>query len=394
MEEDEVHLEQLERLVEALHVLDCLLARVVELLVGQGLVHFGRRQQLARLRILVGVAQEVDKVNVLLALELLDVGAELGGKRLQHDEDLLGEPRLVLLVDELVREDAHALVLPQREQHERVGERLEHVDVEDALEDAREVAQVEEVVELGGRGEHLGLDAVPDGDGHRHEVRGHLLDGIVLGPAEAGARHGTEDLVDRGVRGQRHVHHVEVALGAVGDVVLARARVEHGAEDEHVDDARELARLVEAVEAAVLDLHAHDLEGNLVAPLVDEGHGDVVDEAEHALVVGRAEGLALALLDRRLDLALEDGGRGRLRERHLLEGHLDRVHRVEHGEDDRRLGRARAAHEDDGAVLRDGEAHDVLKAHRVDRRDEQRRKLLAQLIGLRGERPAGDEGAP
>ena len=93
VEEDEVHLEQLERLVEALHVLDGLLARVVE-----GLVHFGRR-----LRILVAVAQEVD---VLLALELLDVGAELGGKRLQHDEDLLGEPRLVILVEELVREDA------------------------------------------------------------------------------------------------------------------------------------------------------------------------------------------------------------------------------------------------------------------------------------------------
>jgi len=53
-----------------------------------------------------------------------------------------------------------------------------------------------------------------------------------------------------------------------------------------------------------------------------------VDEAEHPLVVWRAEGLALPLLDRRLDLALEDGDR--LLERRLLEAHEERVARVEH----------------------------------------------------------------
>ena len=120
-------------------------------------------------------------------------------------------------------------------------------------------------------------------------------------------------------RRQRHVHHVEVALGAVGDVVLAAARVEHRADQEQVDDRLELARLVEVVHAAVLHELAHDLERDLVAPLVVLGHRDVVDEDDHLLVARRAEGLAPAASRPTPSIcALEDGRRRRRREGDLL----------------------------------------------------------------------------
>ena len=99
---------------------------------------------------------------------------------------------------------------------------------------------------------------------------------------------------------------MEVALGAVGDVVLAAARVEHRADVQQVLDELELARLVEVVHAAVLHLLAHDLHRDLVAPLVVRGHRDVVDEDVHLLVARRAEGAPLSLLDGALDGGLED----------------------------------------------------------------------------------------
>eukprot|EP00966_Prymnesium_polylepis_P322664 7378910-Prymnesium_polylepis.2 len=206
-----------------------------------------------------------------------------GKKSLAHGEYLLGEPILVGVVDELVGEDAHALVLPQREQREARLERLLDVDREDALEDAREGAQVEQVVELGGRRQHLGLDPLPDADRHRDERARELDDLRHLGPTELGLGHGAEDLVDGGDRRQRHVHHVEVPLGAVGDVVLATARVEHRREEDQVDDKLPLARLVEIVEADTLDELAHQLQRDLVAPIVDERHREVVDEDKHLL---------------------------------------------------------------------------------------------------------------
>ena len=107
----------------------------------------------------------------------------------------------------------------------------------------------------------------------------------------------------------------------------------------------------------------------------------------------RAEGLALALLDRALNLALEDRRRGRLRERHLLEGPRRRVG-LEHLEDDRRLGGTRAANKDDRAVLLDRELEVELAAHRVDGRDEQRRELLAEVGRAAVKLPHGDDRAP
>eukprot|EP00966_Prymnesium_polylepis_P318519 7357135-Prymnesium_polylepis.1 len=59
--------------------------------------------------------------------------------------------------------------------------------------------------------------------------------------------------MDRRGRRQRDVHHVEVALGAVGDVVLAAARREHAADEVEVDDGLPLARLLQVVDARELD---------------------------------------------------------------------------------------------------------------------------------------------
>ena len=67
------------------------------------------------------------------------------------------EPTLVLVVDEAVGEDALALVLPKGHELLFGVDDLGGGRAEDALEDAREVAQVEDVVELGGRGQHARL---------------------------------------------------------------------------------------------------------------------------------------------------------------------------------------------------------------------------------------------
>ena len=81
-----------------------------------GLVDARRGHGLLGDRVEAGLLQEVDKVQRGRVGELVDLAAELGGVPLEHDEELLGEPGLVLLVDELVREDAHALVLPESEE--------------------------------------------------------------------------------------------------------------------------------------------------------------------------------------------------------------------------------------------------------------------------------------
>ena len=116
-EEDELHLEQLVDIVELLHVLlRHTLALRLHVRLRDRLVDARRGDGLLRDRVEAGLLEEVDKVEGGRVGEAIDVGAELAGVRLEHDKDLLAEPRLVLLVDELVREDAHALVLPESEQ--------------------------------------------------------------------------------------------------------------------------------------------------------------------------------------------------------------------------------------------------------------------------------------
>ena len=69
----------------------------------------------------------------------------------------------------------------------------------------------------------------------------------------------------------------------------------------NVNDGCELAGLLQVVEAAVLHELAHNLVRDLVAPLVDHRHVDVVDEDGHALAGGRTVGCAHALVHVALD---------------------------------------------------------------------------------------------
>mmetsp|Transcript_36307 Transcript_36307/g.72219 ORF Transcript_36307/g.72219 Transcript_36307/m.72219 type:complete len:230 (-) Transcript_36307:1296-1985(-) len=187
---------------------------------------------------------------------------------------------------------------------------------------------------------------------------------------------------------------MEVALRAVGDVVLAGTRVEHRAEDEDINDEFELAWLVEVIESLGLDELAHDLERDLVAPRVDKRHRDVINEDKHFLAAGRPKGFALALLDRRLDLTLEDGGGGGLRERHLLVCPRGRVSLAKDLENDRGLGGTRTTNEDYRPVLRHREAQVVLAPHRVDGGDEEGGERRCKIFGLACVLPGGDKVAP
>eukprot|EP00965_Chrysotila_dentata_P029607 984430-Pleurochrysis_carterae.AAC.2 len=222
----------------------------------------------ASLRVLLAVAQKVDEVA-----RVARVGRAHGPEaRLEHAHERGAEEVAVGLVDQLVAKDARALVHPEREQR-RVGvEYLVHWTDEDALEHAREVAQAEDVVELGGSRQHLGLDRLPQLDRHLDQL---LRYGPYVGcrqpriGIEVSSHHRDEDLVDRGDARHRHVDHVEVALRAVRDVVVARAWVRHRCDEEQVRDCLPLARLVQIVKPAKLHQLAHDLECDLISPLID-----------------------------------------------------------------------------------------------------------------------------
>ena len=172
---------------------------------------------------------------------------------------------------------------------------------------------------------------------------------------------------------------MEVTLGAVWDVVLAAARLEHRAEEEQVLDHLPLARLVEVVQPAVLHELPHDLERDLVAPLVVRGHREVVDEDEHLLAARRAKVLPWRFSTEDSICRWKIDGVVAC-ENDIFESLGSRIGLAEHLQDDRRLRRARAADQDHSALLRHREAEVVLAAHRVDRRDEQRGEALAELL--------------
>ena len=56
----------------------------------------------------------------------------------------------------------------------------------------------------------------------------------------------------------------------------------------NIGNGGEVPRLLQAVEPSVFHELAHNLVGNLVAPLVDDGHVDVVNEYGHLLACRRS----------------------------------------------------------------------------------------------------------
>ncbi len=229
--------------------------------------------------------------------------------------DRLLEPVLVLLVDEPVGNDTVALMLPQRHDNACVLAAHFGLNGQHALEDVRQVTEIKDVVELGRCGQHLDLGALPEFARSWHELGNNVAD--FLGEAaidtEVAEADGGEDLVDGSVGGQGAVDDVEVALEALWDVVAATAWLDHSGHELDVDDGGEVAGFLEVVEALLLDHLAGDLVGDLVAPVVDGGHVDVVDEDGHLFASWWAVGAAHALVDVGLDGALEHergGGRG------------------------------------------------------------------------------------
>ena len=67
---------------------------------------------------------------------------------------------------------------------------------------------------------------------------------------------------------------------------------------------REVTGLLQVVEAIHLDTLARDLVGDLVAPFVDDGHVDVIDEDGHAPSARGSVRAAHALVDVALHRAL------------------------------------------------------------------------------------------
>ena len=341
-------------------------------------------------------AKEVDEVDGLLGR----VGHVLAEELHDRVVDVGVEPLLVLALVELVGEDARAFVLPSAHDGGRVLDDVPraavlalvgvvvHADECEALADERQVAQVEEVVEARRRRQHLLADAAPETDRHLGELLRdrHDLRRVVGGKARLDD--GAEDLLDRHGVGQRHVEHEEVALEAVGDVVLAARRVRHGRGEQQVAQALLVAgpALVERAVLHQLDHLAHQLVRHLVAPVVDVRHVDVVDE-ERQLTAALGAEVRAHLLDHVVKRVVEV-----LRRRHRREADLAEV-AVLHarvGELDapeellqrHRLGRAGHAHQQHRLALQHRALHDVLRAHRVERRDEERGEVEAVVAGV------------
>jgi hypothetical protein len=290
------------------------------------LVHLGRlRHQLAVLVQLV-VAQEAGHEAGQLAGPAVarELFAEGGAREFVHAPAV---EAAVGLRAQLVAEDALALVPPQRQQHDarlrpqqpaRADGRAAGLDggerrQQHALEHARELAHVEDVVELGRRRQQPLAHGSPQRDGGAGQRHGRLArQRTDLRLREAAVQHAAVDAVDGGQRRRLHAEHEEVPLQPRGHVVSAAAGRGHSAHPEQVLAHLEVAALVRLQEAhhGVLHQQPRELQRGLVAPFVGQRHAHVVQEHRHLLAVGRAEVLAAALVQLPLDGGLEHEGRG------------------------------------------------------------------------------------
>jgi len=321
---------------------------------------------------------------------------------------------LVLVVGELVLEHAVALVLPHFQQDhvrrvvlDHLGLAVEHArghavpaaledgalgHPEDALEDAAQVAQVEDVMELGRRRQHFLLEPVPQGDGSLGELPGDLHGvAVELGGREGASEHLPVNVVDGHDGGEHKVEEEEAGLQPVGNVIRSATRDAHGGDVLEVVDHLPLAALVlvEEREPRLLHKDAHHLVGDLVAPRVHLRHGQVVEEDGHRLARRRAVVAAAALLQVGLDGVLKHvRGRGR-RE---IEPLVDDGGLVQGGavhKDGRRLGRTGAADEEHRVAVLVQAPDEEEGAGRVHSRDEQIRKVEL-VAGRVPEREAGE----
>mmetsp|Transcript_20779 Transcript_20779/g.35679 ORF Transcript_20779/g.35679 Transcript_20779/m.35679 type:complete len:2651 (-) Transcript_20779:3350-11302(-) len=357
----------------------------------------GRLQLLPGVGVQDGLPQEVHPVRRGLAL-----GSQLVPEGLHSAlGDGLVVPDLVLHLIELVAE--HAAALGLEKVHQRLGV-CDHLLAahHHALRDTRQISDVEDVMELRGRGQHLCRDLLPETDHTGRALLGHLNDlGLVvrsqllLDLIEAAAEDDPEDLLQRGIGGQGHVEHTEVPLQAVGDVVLASRRVRHGPRVLEVHQDLELPGFVQRVHPLHLEDLPHNLVGDLIAPFIDLGHVQVIHEEAHFHVSLGAVGRSHALLDDVLHDGLEQprrcgGGEVALlpREQVVLGPVLEPGQELLDGHG---LGRPGPAHEQHRPLLQEVALGDVQQPRGVEGRDEEGRELQLVVAGVR---PGGDVVVP
>ena len=209
------------------------------------------------------------------------------------------EPGPVVVVGEAVREDAQALVGPDAHKAEAVVDEgrgpLAH-----PLEHLANVAQVEEVVRLGRRGQEVQSDGVVDVDGGLDHGRGEAGDRrLVLSLGQKPVHDGHEDARQGLVREGHKVEHIEVPDVPLRDEGAPAPRGPHGGDEL---DVNELAVhvLVPVVPPRVVHPLPQDLDGGLRAVRLLGGHVEVVHhDVVHLLRQGLA--LRLRLLEPRLE---------------------------------------------------------------------------------------------
>ena len=293
---------------------------------------------------------------------------------------LLDKPKAVLVVDETVVEDAHGLVHPQAHEH-ALGLHLALLDQTAAEYDAREVAQVEYVVGLCGRGQQIGGGLLVNVERGLDDVvaDGEVVGGVLL-LLEVGADEGGEDARHRLVVELVDGDEIEVAREASRDRIAAAARRSHGRDELNVLED-EAARVLAIVPVAVVHVHAEELDGRLSAVLLALRHVHVVHEEDRLAHHGRTEDALAPLVQARHEYVLHLVG-ARLRREVDEKGHVlvlgQTVHQIVLNVG--ALARARRTDEQHRSLV----AHAVLEyvrvAHRVHGGHDHRADV-ARLLG-------------
>ncbi len=114
-----------------------------------------------------------------------------------------------------------------------------------------------------------------------------------------------EDLVYGRVRWQCAIEYAKLAFQTLWYVIATTARLYHSSHELYVDNACEITRLIQIVEALCFHELTCYLVGYLIAPFVDDRHVYVVDEDGHLFATRRSKRTANPLFYVALDSSLK-----------------------------------------------------------------------------------------
>eukprot|EP00982_Pelagococcus_subviridis_P013197 31229-Pelagococcus_subviridis.AAC.9 len=220
--------------------------------------------------------------------------------------ELVAQPRLVVVVPHAIAEDAEALVAPQLQQVLFAVVVLPR-RLHDALDHLREVARVEQVVRLRGRGQQLLRDG-------RVQLDRRLRDGIpqrfqlVVKRGQFVVQERGVNAVQLRVRGVRHVERRKHGHDPLREGVAAASGRRHRRHELDVLDVLDLA-LLAVVPEAVVRPELQQFERRHEPKLRLLRHVEIVDVHEHLLPARGREHPFGALLELALDRVLQRVGR-------------------------------------------------------------------------------------